>query len=372
MLDDVFDIQEKVSSSIGDALRIKFSPEESGSLSKQPINNLEVYEYCLKARQEIYRLSEEGLDRAIQYLERGLQIGGENPLLYSCMGNAYFQYWNLGIRLDDSYLAKARDCSERIFQIEPDSYHGRMILGLLQSFTDPQEAIREFELVLMNDPLNEDALLWLCLSHIHLGLNDKAYPLIERLVRKDPLNSIVKVLPGLRFYYQGELELARESLEKAYQSDMNDPLVLWHYGRILASCNHTDQAVSILNQCTEKGRFGITRFSQLFSLALQSKNQDVVISISPDLEHWAKKDYMPSLWLAECLSLIGEGEKAIEYLEQAVNLGGINYPFLKEYDVFLTSIRTEPEFQQIVRDVEAKYQAEHERVRKWLDENDML
>jgi len=36
------------------------------------------------------------------------------------------------------------------------------------------------------------------------------------------------------------------------------------------------------------------------------------------------------------------------------------------------SIRDEPEFQQIVRDVEAKYQAEHERVRKWLEENDML
>ena len=30
-------------------------------------------------------------------------------------------------------------------------------------------------------------------------------------------------------------------------------------------------------------------------------------------------------------------------------------------------MRNEPEFQQIVRDMEAKYQAEHERVRKWLE-----
>ena len=27
---------------------------------------------------------------------------------------------------------------------------------------------------------------------------------------------------------------------------------------------------------------------------------------------------------------------------------------------------------QIERDVEAKYQAEHERVRQWMEENDML
>jgi molybdopterin converting factor small subunit len=48
---------------------------------------------------------------------------------------------------------------------------------------------------------------------------------------------------------------------------------------------------------------------------------------------------------------------------------GIN--FYTTYPVF-DNIKDEPEFQQIVRDVEAKYQAEHERVRKWLEENDML
>jgi hypothetical protein len=41
-------------------------------------------------------------------------------------------------------------------------------------------------------------------------------------------------------------------------------------------------------------------------------------------------------------------------------------------DPLFNSIRNEPEFQQIVRDVEAKYQAEHERVRKWLEEQGML
>ena len=37
-------------------------------------------------------------------------------------------------------------------------------------------------------------------------------------------------------------------------------------------------------------------------------------------------------------------------------------------DPMFDSIRDEPEFQQIVRDVEAKYQAEHERVRRWMEE----
>jgi molybdopterin converting factor small subunit len=45
---------------------------------------------------------------------------------------------------------------------------------------------------------------------------------------------------------------------------------------------------------------------------------------------------------------------------------------LRINDPHFDSIRDEPEFQQIVSDIEAKYQAEHERVRKWLEENDML
>ncbi len=41
-------------------------------------------------------------------------------------------------------------------------------------------------------------------------------------------------------------------------------------------------------------------------------------------------------------------------------------------DPLLDNIRDEPEFQKIVGEMEARYQAERERVRQWLEENDML
>jgi hypothetical protein len=41
-------------------------------------------------------------------------------------------------------------------------------------------------------------------------------------------------------------------------------------------------------------------------------------------------------------------------------------------DPYFDRFREKPEFQQIVRDAEANYQAGHERIRKWLEENDML
>jgi len=63
----------------------------------------------------------------------------------------------------------------------------------------------------------------------------------------------------------------------------------------------------------------------------------------------------------ENLRLLGE--------EQCFTLNDVT---LIKNDPLFRSIRNEPEFQKIVKDMEAKYQAEHERVRKWLEERGEL
>jgi hypothetical protein len=78
--------------------------------------------------------------------------------------------------------------------------------------------------------------------------------------------------------------------------------------------------------------------------------------------------------LATVYALRGEKDKAYENLrifDQRQIMPNWAVTLFK-FDPLLDNIRDEPEFQQIVKDVEAKYQAEHERVRQWLEENDML
>jgi hypothetical protein len=80
--------------------------------------------------------------------------------------------------------------------------------------------------------------------------------------------------------------------------------------------------------------------------------------------------------LAGVYAFLGEKDKAYEnlriYIQKPTeNNWGLN---IIKTDPLFDSIRDEPEFQQIVKDQETKYQAEHERVRKWLEErnNGML
>ena len=79
--------------------------------------------------------------------------------------------------------------------------------------------------------------------------------------------------------------------------------------------------------------------------------------------------------LAGVYAFLGETDSAYHYLEEFSRTNAqISYflDMLKINDPLFESIRQEERFQQLVGKMEAKYQAEHERVRQWLEENDML
>jgi tetratricopeptide (TPR) repeat protein len=78
--------------------------------------------------------------------------------------------------------------------------------------------------------------------------------------------------------------------------------------------------------------------------------------------------------LAGVYAFKGEKDKAYENLRKFNKKSMMSswmVPLIKS-DPLFNRIRNEPEFQQNVRDVEAKYQAEHERVRKLLEEQEMI
>ena len=78
--------------------------------------------------------------------------------------------------------------------------------------------------------------------------------------------------------------------------------------------------------------------------------------------------------LAAVYAFLGEKEKALDNFRTFSSTEYVIEYFISlvHNDPLLDNIRDEPEFQQIVFNLEAKYKAEHERVRQWLEENDML
>jgi TolB-like protein/AraC-like DNA-binding protein/tetratricopeptide (TPR) repeat protein len=78
--------------------------------------------------------------------------------------------------------------------------------------------------------------------------------------------------------------------------------------------------------------------------------------------------------LAGIYAFRGDKRKAYENLNKMNKdqIAGLDEVILIKMDPLFSSIRNEPEFQRIVKYMEASYQAEHERIRKWLDEQGRL
>jgi non-specific serine/threonine protein kinase len=79
--------------------------------------------------------------------------------------------------------------------------------------------------------------------------------------------------------------------------------------------------------------------------------------ITPKFQEACLRDGDWSYYVAALLSLLDAKKEALDWLENAVDRGFINYPLLAEKEPFLANIRGEPRFQKLMERV--KYEWEH-------------
>lgn len=169
-------------------------------IADRPLNNVRAYELYLRAREEINHQSKESLDRALEDLERGLEIVGENALIYAAMGYAYWQYINIGVRTIDEFSVKVEVCVEKVFELEPGSAHGYMLLSKLALFKgDTKGQVEHLLKVLERDPNNSDALAWLTVAYSGYGKMEAAWRVFAMLEKNKALNWLENAV-DLGFY----------------------------------------------------------------------------------------------------------------------------------------------------------------------------
>jgi len=78
--------------------------------------------------------------------------------------------------------------------------------------------------------------------------------------------------------------------------------------------------------------------------------------------------------LAATLAFLGDKEEAYRRMDEFNSLDNFDLGMISfvEGDPLFASIKKEDRFKRIVQEMEAKNRAEHDRVRQWLEENDML
>ncbi len=222
---------------------------------------------------------------------------------------------------------------------------------------DQVEAVRHFKRALAGDPDEPEALGGLIATNIeYLGRLAEAAPLVERLKAIDPKNWWNSWNAGGLEYFAGRFRLALEPWRKMQSVYPDAPSRYW-YVLALIYDHQLDEALALIEQHTSEFTDSVfVRQELLLKWALQRNKAEAVRVLTPDFVRACKRDADVSRVIGAAMALLDEKEEALDWLQNAVDRGFLNYSFLEKDPLFET-LRGAERFKKIIgqakREIEA-------------------
>jgi non-specific serine/threonine protein kinase len=362
-LDDVFDIQEKVSRSIVQALEVRLSPKERARLAERPAGSLHAYECYRKAMSELHRMTDSGVRRAIRDLQNGLDLIGENADLCFGLGQAYVASYDFGIDPTETTLQKVEQCASALVELEPDSARGHYLMGHVARFRRRVlKGIRHLERALANDPSSREPLLWLSLWYgMAAGRAGPALRLADRLLEVDPLSPFSHLARGICLWAGDNIDGALVELERTANLEPESIVPrMWIAFLRLWKGEH-QHAFELIDQVTQQEAPGVahmnwSEFMLFAKLASERNNRRAMSVLSDRAKHYLWVD--PDLpWLvAGFFAVMDEKDEALRWLERSIGNGYINYPLFAERSPFFENIRGDERFQELMGRIKPEWE----------------
>ena len=361
-LDDVFEIQERLSRQIVEALRLRLTPAEDRRLAQRPIEDVRAYEYYLLARQQIWSFNTQSLDHALAFVRRAHEIVGDNELLCVAEGFIYWQHVNVGIvpvSQYEEYLRRAERCAAKAFALNPESSKGFGLRGAIRhTRADPTGAARDYKQALVLDPNDPEALLWLGYHYAVSGRPALARALIDRLQQVDPLTSLNLAMYGMVAMFDGNYPEALTWTQRAVDIDPANPTPRMLHAMMLAANGRREEGVAILDAVArDASAMAWARLAPAMACALRGDRDGLLRALTPELRAAAHWDEIFAWWTADCLALVNERDEALDFLERAVEFGVINWPWLSRHEPFLANVRGEERFGRLMERVRRAWEA---------------
>jgi non-specific serine/threonine protein kinase len=356
-LDDVFDIQEKVSLSIADALKLKLSQEENQKITEHKIDNIQVYEYYLRAKDEILKFSEGSINKALEHLQAALEITGDNPLLYAGMALAYWNLVQIGAAHED-YPIKAEEYAKKALSIDSESDTALTQLGYIKWYQRKiQESNHLFKSALKVNPNEILALAGIGQIYANAGRISEVEPFFEKMWQIDPLTFPSNFGRGVLPFWEGRYSDALKGCQRLYELFPENPFSQFFYSLILVYNNRIDEAIPILDICAGIDPNNVlAKFSLILKYTLKGDKEAIFNEMTEDFLKTVEYDCSFAHILAGFLSLANLKSDALDWLEIAVNKGFINYPLLNNLDPFLKNIRGEERFKKLMERVKYEWE----------------
>jgi TolB-like protein len=350
-LDDVFDLQEQLSRRIVNALRLTLTPDEDRKLAERPIQDVRAYEAWLRARNEVWGLTSEAFDRAFDLVGRALEIVGENALLLAGLGYFHALAYDFGISHEPETLAQAETLAARALELDPDLGQAQLAMAWVLYKRGHFAAGMRMMRRAAEQHRSVDAMLVLAFGLGETGRGADSRQVAEAAVAADPLNQMAGFARGAAEFLDGRFdEAAKWFRQYLDQVAPGSPLLLWWLAQARAYGGGETDARDLFAQVAGMEAGVFSDLSALYCLASDGDRDGVrrALDANAKLQEAARTDEWYPNFIASCLALVGDHDRAIDWLECAVGWGFSSPRFLGEYSPFLVPLRGLPRFEALM------------------------
>jgi non-specific serine/threonine protein kinase len=292
-LKDVFAIQDEIAESVARALSVVLSDKERDALQRRPTSSLEAYDFYLKGRRLLTRLSLE-LRYAPPLFKRAIELDARFALAYAGLAEASFwlySWW--GGAPDD--LTQADEASRRALELAPELAEVHASRGAALTLSRRyEEAAAEFDAAIRLNPRLWNTYYLYGRMRFAQGRFDEAEGLWRKGIEVAPDDYQVPIMIGMIYRRQGRtaerdatlrrgLAIARKHLEanpedaramyliagalwdlgeeaesrasmdRSLKLAPNDPSVLYNAACLFARTGEHDRCLRTLAACLQGG-----------------------------------------------------------------------------------------------------------------------
>ena len=213
---DLFALQDKITTHIVGILATRVTQIEQRRALAKPTDNLEAYEYVLRARPALQRPDRAEIVEARALLRRAIALDPNYAAAYSGLAETYLLATVMGWAESPSEtLARAAELANKALTLDESDVRSHIILGRIHIFHQRYEQAKaEMERAIAVNPNDGHGLAGRGNILLWLGQTDAAIEALELARRIDPeLNVVDRNALSLAYYLKGRYAQAIEEAE---------------------------------------------------------------------------------------------------------------------------------------------------------------
>ena len=350
-LEDIFEVQENITLSIVDALKVKLLGEEKANVLKRGTQDIEAYELYLKGRFHSAKRTEDGMKQSVEFFKQAIEKNPEYALAWAGLADSYCLLSVYGIMPTTVGFELARESAERALAIDDQLAEAHASLGPVKHDGDWDfaGAEREYKVALKLNPNYATAHQWYAEFLGSVGRIDEALAEIEKALSLDPLSPIINTDHGKILFWAGRADEAVRALRKTLTISPDFAGAHVFLGEILAgtgsydaALEHFEKGLTIDERPTVLGKIG-------FVLGRTGRRKEAEQTVAK-LDGLRESRHVSASSYALVYAGLGETDIVFEWLDAAYNERDEAMIWLKVTPEFNT-IRTDPRFEDLLKKV---------------------